>query len=182
MERGLFGSTRMSSRTSTRHGPNAPLFQGRVRRWNKSLTAVAPSCTASAAVCSVVLYKWCPVAVVHATGSKESTSEELTVTKSLRFLPLSVVLHQKNEQAQEVAEDIEALVRFEEQTQVATNVTHGEDEIKRADSQQVFHWTTVGVRTSMATIVLPTPYSLGLTVATVRLVAMYFPWRFVTSN
>lgn len=49
---------------------------------------------------------------------------------------LSVVLHQKNEQAQEVAEDIEALVRFEEQTQVATNVTHGEDEIKRADSQQ----------------------------------------------
>lgn len=66
MEGGL-GSTRMGSRSSTRHGP-ASVFQGRVRRWKKSWAPVAPSSTPSAAACRVLLYKWSPITVPAANG------------------------------------------------------------------------------------------------------------------
>jgi len=57
---GAGGTTRMGSRSSTRHGP-ASVFQGKVRRWRKSWTQVAsPSPSASGS--RILLYKWVPLA------------------------------------------------------------------------------------------------------------------------
>lgn len=121
MEGGL-GSTRMGSRSSTRHGP-ASVFQGRVRRWKKSWAAVAPSSTPSAAACRVLLYKWTPLTVPATNGTKESTPEEPPPAKPLRFLPVSVVLQQRKEEAQRAAEEAEALARLEKEAEAATNPT-----------------------------------------------------------
>jgi hypothetical protein len=54
------GTTRMGSRSSTRHGP-VSVFQGKVRRWRKSWTPFAsPSPSASGS--RILLYKWLPLA------------------------------------------------------------------------------------------------------------------------
>lgn len=119
MEGGL-GSTRMGSRSSTRHGP-ASVFQGRVRRWKKSWAPVAPSFTPSAASCRVLLYKWTPVTLPSNTnGTKESTPEEIPPAKPLRFLPVSVVLQQKKEEAVKTAEEAEVLAKLDQVAEPST--------------------------------------------------------------
>ena len=66
MEGGL-GSTRMGSRSSTRHGP-ASVFQGRVRRWHKSWTSVISSPSPAGAASRVLLYKWTPITLPTTNG------------------------------------------------------------------------------------------------------------------
>ncbi|KAG0590297.1 hypothetical protein M758_1G094700 [Ceratodon purpureus] len=135
MEGGL-GSTRMGSRSSTRHGP-ASVFQGRVRRWKKAWAPVAPSTTPSAAACRVLLYKWTPVTVPTTNGAKESTPEEPPPAKPLRFLPVSVVLQQKKEEALKAAEEAEAMARsLQKESESATNATVETDEADAKDTQE----------------------------------------------
>ncbi|XP_024393050.1 uncharacterized protein [Physcomitrium patens] len=134
MEGGL-GSTRMGSRSSTRHGP-ASVFQGRVRRWKKSWAPVAPSSTPSAAACRVLLYKWSPITVPAANGTKESTPEEPPPAKPLRYLPVSVILQQKKEEAQKAEEEAETLSRLEQEAVAATSPAQEKDGAEAAGTQQ----------------------------------------------
>ncbi|XP_024523615.1 uncharacterized protein LOC112350400 [Selaginella moellendorffii] len=101
------GSTRMGSRSSTRHGPGSVVFQGPVRKWRKSW---APIVTTSATHASsrVLLYKWSPISV-----SKDDAAEEQLNSPAIRFVPVSVILarkmeEEKQEREQELEEDDDA--------------------------------------------------------------------------
>ncbi|KAH9548032.1 hypothetical protein CY35_11G067500 [Sphagnum magellanicum] len=122
---GAGGTTRMGSRSSTRHGP-ASVFQGKVRRWRKSWTQVAsPSPSASGS--RILLYKWVPLAPpANANGGKEVTAEETTPPKVLRFLPVVVVQAQrKKEEERKAAEEAEALNQEENEQPQAMDTTDG---------------------------------------------------------
>jgi hypothetical protein len=119
------GTTRMGSRSSTRHGP-ASVFQGKVRRWRKSWTPFAsPSPSASGS--RVLLYKWLPLAPPsNANGGKEVTTEETTPPKALRFLPVAVVQAQrKEEKEKEAAVEVEALNQEESEQPQAMDTVDG---------------------------------------------------------
>lgn len=122
---GAGGTTRMGSRSSTRHGP-ASVFQGKVRRWRKSWTQVAsPSPSASGS--RILLYKWLPLAPPsNANGGKEVTTEETTPPKALRFLPVAVVQAQrKEEEERKAAVEAEALNQEESEQPQAMDTVDG---------------------------------------------------------
>lgn len=97
---------------------------------------MAPSLTPSAAACRVLLYKWTPVTVSTTNGTKESTPEEIPPAKPLRFLPVSVVLQQKKDEAQRATEEAEALAKLEEEAEVATNPPVETDGVEVTDTKQ----------------------------------------------
>ncbi|KAJ7296484.1 hypothetical protein O6H91_08G118000 [Diphasiastrum complanatum] len=126
------GTTRMGSRSSTRHGP-AAVFQGPVRRWRKSWTKVSSSSSAAAthaAASRVLLYKWIPIP--SSSTGKEEIIEEAPI-KPVRYLPLSVLLAKKNEKIEKPAVEGDAADKEEHDTQEATNtMEHLMDEEKES--------------------------------------------------
>ncbi|CAM6025001.1 unnamed protein product [Sphagnum balticum] len=104
------GTTRMGSRSSTRHGP-ASVFQGKVRRWRKSWTPFAsPSPSASGS--RILLYKWLPLAPpANANG--------------MSFVVAAVQAQRKEEEEKKAAVEAEALNQEESEQPQAMDTVDG---------------------------------------------------------
>ncbi|XP_042402193.1 uncharacterized protein LOC121992106 [Zingiber officinale] len=94
-------------RSSTRYGP-ATVFSGPVRKWKKRwITLAAPNNSAAARVngnaarSHLLLYKWAPVS---STPADSTAQPEEPPPRKFRYVPISVLEDQKQEDAEKLDE------------------------------------------------------------------------------
>ncbi|KAG6536409.1 uncharacterized protein LOC122025392 [Zingiber officinale] len=97
-------------RSSTRYGP-ATVFSGPVRKWKKRWITVATPNNTSAAKANgnaarsrLLLYKWAPVSSTPADGAAQPEEHP---PRNFRYVPISVLEEQKQEDAEKLHETYE---------------------------------------------------------------------------